>query len=243
MGLIQNVVKRQVFGLMAVGVLFLVFLPMFVLMMKPHRDLAYHLSEPDLQRVEGDTFASQARTNTFVEVRGTIDPETLAERSSFFGESFGFLFAVEGYPRTLIVHLTEGELFERLSAAEDAAELLTVIREPVILRGRLYDGDNFMEPFEEYALRDEADPDAYVSEILDDRIDTTPTVFRRMEDKEPDTRRWWLLAVGEKPSPENLGETHLPVFGLGLFFGLGGVIGLVMMRRRKQRSGAGSSGG
>ncbi|MDP6946667.1 MAG: hypothetical protein QF464_21135, partial [Myxococcota bacterium] len=207
-----------------------------VLMMKPHRDLAYHLGDPELQRMDGATFERRARTNAYVELTGTIVPATLAERRSILDRSFGFLFAVEGYPRTLIVHLTEGPLFSRLTRAGEknaAAGLLEAIKKPVTLRGRLYDGDNILEPFEEYALRDEADPDSYVREILEDRIDTTPDVITRLDGKEPDPRRWWLLAVGEEPAPGHLWETHLPVFGVGILMGLGAIVALVVVLGRK----------
>ncbi len=236
MGLIQRVAQRQVLGLLLAGLLFLFFLPAFVLMMKPHRDLAYHLGDPELQRLEGAAFDGRARTNAYVEISGTIVAATLAERRSIFDRSFGFLFTVDGYPRTLIVHLTEGELFTRLTRAGQksaASALLEAIKKPVTLRGRLYNGDNILEPFEEYALRDEADPGAYVREILDDRIDTTPDLITRLDGGEPDPRRWWLLAVGEEPAPGHLWETHLPVFGVGILMGLAAIIGLMVVLGRR----------
>lgn len=242
MGLIERIVMRQVLGLGIAGLFFLAFMPVFVLSMKPHRDVMYHLGDPELEPLSAEAFQGKARTNTFVEITGTIDAETLAERRSILDKPFGFLFAVEGYPRTLIVHCRSGELYSRLAMATAAAKedegeaLVGAIAKPVTLRGRLYTGDNFMEPFEEYGQRDEADPESYVREILKDNMDTTPDVIHRLDGKEPDPRRWWLLAVSEEPRPGNLWDTNLPVFGVGILMGLGAVIGLgVVLGKRPPR--------
>ena len=233
MGFFQRVIQKQVLGLLVAGLAFLIFLPMFVWMMKPHRDLAYHLGDTRLERIPGADFARRARTNAYVQVKGTVDLATLAERRSLLNRSFGFLFAVEGYPKTLIVHLTEGPLFERLSKAaekkDEGAALAAALQKPVVLRGRLYDGDNFLEPFEEYARADEADPESYVSDILEDRINTTPRIITRLEGGDVDDRTWWLLAVGEDPRPGRLWDTHLPPFCIGLFMGLVALVGLVVV--------------
>ena len=231
-------IQRQVLGLLLAGALFLLFLPMFVWMMKPHRDLRYHLGDTRLTRLGAATFSRDARTAAHVQVEGTIDAATLAERRSLLNRSFGFLFAVDGYPRTLIVHLRGGPLFEQLSRVsameDDGAALLAALQKPVTLRGRLYDGQNFLEPFKEYALADEADPESYIHKILKDRLDTTPRIFTWLEGKTPDSRSWWLLAVDEIPRPGHLWETHVPVFCLGIFMGLVALVAVVLALGRKR---------
>ncbi len=242
MGLIGRMVQRQVLALLLAGGLFLVFLPMFVLMMKPHHDLMYHLGDTELEKISAKDFATKARTNAFVQIKGAIDAETLAERRSLLDRSLGFLFAVEGYPRTLIVHLSGGELFQRLEmalASESEAALVAELTKKVVLRGRLYDGDNILEPFSEYAQKDEADPESYVWKILKDDIDTTPDIVNRLDGKDPDTRTWYLLAVDEEPRAGHLWETNLPVFGIGILFGLAALVALVVVLGRKPKRGPG----
>ena len=131
-------------NLVAGGALFVICLLLAAMWLEPHKDLSYHLGSPPLKPIAGPQFAAQAVANDQVQVTGKLVPASL-ERRMRGDRRAAFLFALEGYPADLAVHLDSGETFAALAEADDSAggdekELGDEVTGSMVLRGRLYRG-------------------------------------------------------------------------------------------------------
>ena len=226
--MIRRFIHKKVMYLLVVGALFLVFLPMAVWDMEPHSDLAYHLLQPEVITLGADDEMSD---DLHAEVFGLVEIDSI-QVVTHWRSLEGFFLTVEGSPRHLFVWVDADlhPLGESLAECVAIRGLVTptlvpacasqVLAQPVSLQGRVYDGhDDFIDPFVEFAGRDDNEPEEYVEKHFGERISTTPRWVEWLDPPKQPSSEWWMLVAGEEPAASQLMNTHLPVFVLGSTLG------------------------
>ena len=112
---IVRFVNGELVKLGCVGVVFVLFSPVYVFMFRPQDDVRYYFLHP--VKVELGT-ADELRHNQFVRVTGQVEPATFqVHHQGLLGLKTDFKFRLEGYPDTLAVCVEEGPLHGELLAA------------------------------------------------------------------------------------------------------------------------------
>ncbi|MHC9544023.1 MAG: hypothetical protein AB9903_31295 [Vulcanimicrobiota bacterium] len=222
------------------GILFLLFLPLMFLMMKPHEDLIYHLGRPAPSFIDPADWDRSIKNNICAVVKGTIDSGSFSPRHHF--RTTTFLFRLREYPSSLLIHLRTGRIHQRFTEA--CVDRKSKLPEEALhcqytFEGRIYHSGNLLgSAFEHYYNKKELNFDGYLSKKLNDTRQNLPQWVAGLESssgKKNETVDYWLLADGEKPSPGALLSSNCAVFIFGIALGVTGLVFCVVLAKQAGR--------
>jgi hypothetical protein len=232
-GFLGRWLAKKVAFYLIIGVMFLLFSPMYAVIFRPDRDLLYHGCAARWLRAVEPGQTELLEPNTYAQVTGRAVPGSVAVQwdGLLLREPTGALLLLEGYPRTL-VHVDRGPLDEELLAGFDLEGVRRGhepaapegwLSTPTTLHGRIYPQQAVLEgDFGTYVGADDLDLHAYRMDHLEGS---------------PFDASWRLLVVDEHPELHGLCDTHLPVLCLGSGMGIAGLlVGRLLWRGRSPAS-------
>jgi hypothetical protein len=164
--------------------------PIFLFAFDPVDDIRYHFSGGEPRFITAE-MAGSIRNNEYACMTGRIRIETVRPcNDGLFDDNPSFLFLLEGYPDTCVVHLHRGalhriirdyymkqwdsEFSERLTNIRNGVSdpdsyeeknLAAALSSPIKVMGRVYHNAGVFEPFGNYRYADIFDINEYYTDI------------------------------------------------------------------------------
>jgi len=208
-------------------VIFLLGLPLYVSVLRPQADLAYHLGQPKAVTVTPESWAERAEGNAHVVLEAEVDPTSVhGNRRLLVGDPKAVTFQVKGGPADLILAVTAGPVYAAfLPVLNRDGDVGGALPDdfPRVFEGRVYRERSAFGEFATWFHGKDAALGAYMRRRGIPRADSTPAWLNRLSGRPDPGPGAWLLVVGEVPSVVGLADTNLPVFGLGLILGIAGL--------------------
>ncbi len=215
------------------SVLFIVFMPFFIVVMKPHRDISYHFfnGKPSVLS------ASNIQNNSFITTKRKINLKSIVLNTNFLKTDLNSLnFRLEGLPQILVFHLHKGPLFKKIKKLYKSSLLNTVTNKTKknrfddsersknvfyilsktdhLIKGRIYSSDNFLEPFANFYNGDDADISNYYYQI-GEKFEARSSIecfFAGLAGEKVSKNKYYIVNVNETPSLDNFLETFAIIF-------------------------------
>jgi hypothetical protein len=250
--------RRFLIKIGVIGVFFLVLSPIGFFTERPQDDVRYYLLKPPLVELQPDEVP---RRNSFVRVSGLIELASFQiHKQGWLSDQLDFKFRLEGYPKSLLVCLEEGPLYDELKAAyfadskppAGAAEppLEVQIQRSMMNRARtgmsgaieVKSGWTRMaailgrhQVIEGRLHGSDSSPMSPFPSFVRERETRIPDYVEQVLHLHPDQTDLWLIDAGETPDPARFFDSNAVVFLFGCTLGILALGWFLHSRRRRKR--------